>query len=124
MKILKTQPRINTNLFSGDLTIIWDPLPRQEWNARSVYYRVYYRRTGIEPERDFQQKTLENMPATNNLYVVRIPRRYYYTEHEVKVQVFNEMCRPPCEGPISDPVTIFSGKNKHGHHIVLEEICF
>ena len=24
---------------TGDLTIIWDPLPRQEWNARSVFYR-------------------------------------------------------------------------------------
>ena len=101
--------RKNQNMLTGDLTIIWDPLPRQEWNARSVYYRVYYRRTGIEPERDFQQKTLKNMPATNNLYVVRIPRRYYYTQHEVKVQVFNEMCQPPCDGPISEPVNITSG---------------
>ena len=106
---LKIKNLKNQNMLTGDLTIIWDPLPRQEWNARSVYYRVYYRRTGIEAERDFQQKTLKNMPASNNLYVVRIPRRYYYTQHEVKVQVFNEMCQPPCEGPISEPVNITSG---------------
>ena len=24
---------------TGDLTIVWDPLPRQEWNAPGVYYR-------------------------------------------------------------------------------------
>ena len=28
---------------TGDLTIVWDPLPRQEQNSNGVYYRVYYR---------------------------------------------------------------------------------
>ena len=77
-----------------------------------MFERVYYRRTGLDPERDFQQRTLQNMPASNNLYVVKVDRRYYYTEHEVKVQVFNDMCKEPyCQGPISEPVTIFSGSN-------------
>ena len=81
-----------------------------------MFDRVYYRRTGLDPERDFQQRTLENMPASNNLYVVKVDRRYYYTEHEVKVQVFNDMCKEPyCQGPISEPVTIFSGKNNSYH---------
>jgi hypothetical protein len=31
---------------TGDLTILWDPLPLQEQNAPGIYYRVYYRRTG------------------------------------------------------------------------------
>ena len=97
---------------TGDLTIMWDPLPIQEWNAPGVFYRVYYRRIGIDPERDFQQKTLKKMSGKAHLYVVRINRKYYYTQYEVKVQVFNDMCQEPdCEGPISDPVTIYSAED-------------
>ena len=83
---------------TGDLTIIWDPLPRQEQNAPGVYYRVYYRRVGVDEERDFQQKTLRSL-GNIGLYVVRIHRKYYFTTHEVKVQVFNDACEEPeCEG--------------------------
>ena len=48
---------------TGDLTIVWDPLPRQDQNAPGVYYRVYYRRVGVDEERDFQQKTLKNFSS-------------------------------------------------------------
>ena len=51
-----------------------------------MYYRVYYRRIGVDPDRDFQQKTLRNL-GNVGLYVVRINRKYYYTTYEVKVQV-------------------------------------
>ena len=96
---------------TGDLTIVWDPLPRQEQNAPGVYYRVYYRRVGVDAERDFQQQSLEKL-GNIGLYVVRIQRRYYFTTHEVKVQVFNDMCKEPeCEGPVSDPVIIYSAED-------------
>ena len=55
-------------------------------NSNGVYYRVYYRRIGVDPDRDFQQKTLRNL-GNVGLYVVRINRKYYYTTYEVKVQV-------------------------------------
>ena len=71
---------------TGDLTIVWDPLPMQEQNSNGVYYRVYYRRIGVDPDRDFQQKTLKNL-GNIGLYVVRINRKYYFTTYEVKVQV-------------------------------------
>ena len=58
---------------TGDLTIVWDPLPMQEQNSNGVYYRVYYRRIGVDPDRDFQQKTLKNL-GNIGLYVVRINR--------------------------------------------------
>ena len=51
-----------------------------------MYYRVYYRRIGVDPDRDFQQKTLKNL-GNIGLYVVRINRKYYFTTYEVKVQV-------------------------------------
>ena len=96
---------------TGDLTIIWDRLPRQDHNAPGIYYRVYYRRIGIDPERDFQQKTLKSL-GNLGLYVVRIQRKYFYTQYEVKVQVFNDMCEEPaCNGPISQPQIIYSAED-------------
>jgi len=96
---------------TGDLTIQWDPLPLQEQNAPGVYYRVFYRRTGVDEERDFQQKTLKHL-GNIGLFVVRIHRKYYFTTYEVRVQVFNEQCvEPDCEGPISDPVEVFSAED-------------
>ena len=96
---------------TGDLTIIWDRLPRQDHNAPGIYYRVYYRRVGIDPERDFQQKTLKSL-GNVGLYVVRIQRKYFYTEYEVKVQVFNDLCEEPlCNGPISEPQIIYSAED-------------
>ncbi len=68
---------------TGDLTIVWDPLPEQEQNAPGVYYRVYYRRVGVEEERDYQQKTLREL-GNIGLYVVKIHRKYYYTTYEVR----------------------------------------
>jgi len=96
---------------TGDLTVLWDRLPRQDHNAPGIYYRVYYRRIGVDEERDFQQKTLKSL-RNINLYVVRIQRKYFYTQYEVKVQVFNDMCdHMQCSGPTSLPVTIYSAED-------------
>jgi hypothetical protein len=73
--------------------------------------RVYYRRVGVDLERDFQQRTLEKL-GNIGLYVIRINRKYFWTTYEVKVQVFNDMCEEPdCDGPISDPVIIYSAED-------------
>ena len=51
-------------------------------------------------------------PGNINLYVVRIQRKYFYTQYEVKVQVFNDMCdHMQCSGPTSLPVTIYSAED-------------
>ena len=51
-------------------------------------------------------------PDNINLYVVRIQRKYFYTQYEVKVQVFNDMCdHLQCSGPTSLPVTIYSAED-------------
>lgn len=96
---------------TGDLTILWDPLPLQEQNAPGIYYRVYYRRTGIDPERDFQQKTLRHL-GNIGAYVIRIQRKYFFTTYEVQIQAFNDMCHEPeCSGPVSEPTEIFSAED-------------
>ena len=96
---------------TGDLTIRWDPLPKEHQNAPGVYYRIYYRRVGVDKENDFQQKTLKSL-GNIDMYVIRVPRSYYYTTYEVKVQVFNEMCREPeCQGPVSDTVTVMTAED-------------
>ena len=44
--------------------------------------------------------------------MVRIQRKYFYTQYEVKVQVFNEMCdHTKCSGPTSKPMTIYSAED-------------
>lgn len=97
---------------TGDLTIRWDPVPREFQNAPGIYYRIYYKRTGVDKEIDYQQKTLQSA-GNIQFYVIRIQRQYYFTEYEVKIQVFNDMCLHTnnCDGPISEPVTLLSAED-------------
>jgi len=96
---------------TGDLTIRWDPLPKEHQNAPGIHYRIYYRRVGVDPERDFQQKSLKSL-GNIGMYVIRVDRKYFFTTYEVKVQVFNDMCEEPaCSGPVSEPVTVMSAES-------------
>jgi len=96
---------------TGDLTLRWESLPKQHQNAPGLYYKIYYRRTGIDEERDFQEKTLRGQ-GNINMYVIRVPSDYYYTKYEVKIQVFNDMCHlPECSGPITDPVEVLTAEH-------------
>ena len=62
-------------------------------NGPGVYYRIYYRRIGVDEERDFQQQTLKQLGTiSRGFYVVKIQKKYYWTQYEVKVQVFNDLC--------------------------------
>ena len=97
---------------TGDLTIRWDPIPREFQNAPGIYYRLYYKRVGVDEERDFQQKTLQDL-GNIEMYVIRIQRQYYFTEYQIKIQVFNDMCLHTnnCNGPISEPQTLMSAED-------------
>merc|ERR1712038_1532239 len=107
---------------TGDLVISWDPLPAQEHNAPGVYYRVYYKRTGVDPDVDFVQEAIKKPSElgysdweTKNgkmVKVIKIDPRYYFTTYETKIQVFNEMCEEPwCKGPMSEPVEVYSAED-------------
>jgi len=97
---------------TGDLTLRWTPVPREFQNAPGIYYRVYFKREGTNPEIDYQQKTLEKLGNIDN-YVIRIQRKFYYTNYTVKVQAFNDRClhTTGCEGPESDPALVLSAED-------------
>ncbi|XP_045597115.1 contactin [Procambarus clarkii] len=92
---------------TGDLTITWDPLPGEYQNSPGVYYKLFWRRTVIDPETDFQSIVLKNR-GNIGMHVVDVnPSKYFYTQHEVKIQAWNSQG----PGPISDPVEIFSAED-------------
>merc|ERR1712037_679413 len=97
---------------TGDLTIRWDPVPREFQNAPGIYYRIFYKRVGVDKEIDYQQKTLQKA-GNIQFFVIRIQRQYYFTEYEVKIQVFNDKCLHSnnCKGPISEPVRLLSAED-------------
>ena len=87
-------------------------------NCILTFFRVYYRRIGVDEERDFQQQTLQHLGSMcsgdfcRGMYVVKIQRKYFFTEHEVKVQVFNDICpHESCDGPTSNESTIYSAED-------------
>ena len=97
---------------TGDLTIRWDPVPREFQNAPGIYYRIFYKRVGVDKEIDYQQKTLQKA-GNIQFFVIRIQRQYYFTEYEVKIQVFNDKCLHTnnCQGPTSEPVRLLSAED-------------
>ncbi|XP_043215270.1 contactin-like [Amphibalanus amphitrite] len=89
----------------GDLTIKWKPLTDRYRNAPGVYYKVFWMRHEIEPEIDYNEKTLEEYGNIGQ-YVVTIQRKYFYSQYKVKVQAFNSMGA----GPISEEYIIYSAE--------------
>ena len=92
---------------TGDLTITWDPLDGDHQNAPDVYYQIFWRRVGIDPELQFKKKKLTER-GNIGMHVVPVdPVKYYYTTYEVKIQAFNR----EGAGPISEPVVIYSAED-------------
>lgn len=87
---------------TGTLTITWDPLPPQEWNSPNVWYRVYYK---LPEDSEYNMKELNT--SVVGMYVVDIGENFYYTKYLVRVQAINRRG----EGPISDPVEVFSAES-------------
>ncbi|XP_026687837.1 contactin-like, partial [Diaphorina citri] len=87
----------------GDLSISWEPLPREKQNAPNIYYKIFWRKKN---DTEFQSETLKEY-GNVGIAVVRIPSEFYYTEYEVKVQAINDVG----PGPESEVVTIFSAED-------------
>ena len=62
------------------------PLTDRYRNAPGVYYKVFWMRHEIEPEIDYNEKTLEEYGNIGQ-YVITIQRKYFYSQYKVKVQV-------------------------------------
>uniref|UniRef100_A0A6B0VH84 Putative down syndrome cell adhesion molecule n=1 Tax=Ixodes ricinus TaxID=34613 RepID=A0A6B0VH84_IXORI len=88
---------------AGSLTITWDRLLPEEWNSPEIWYQVYYRPEGDRSEP--RKKNLRNL-GNVGLYVVPVGEENYYFPYEVQVQAVNVRGN----GPISDPVTVFSAE--------------
>ncbi|RWS28663.1 contactin-like protein [Leptotrombidium deliense] len=89
---------------AGTLTVTWDPLPPQDWNAPKIWYRVYYKQKGSTAEYfKVDIKKLGNV----GLYTIAIDESDYYKKYLVKVQAVN----PIGEGPISEPAVVYSAES-------------
>ncbi|KAG1669618.1 Contactin [Nymphon striatum] len=89
----------------GDLTIRWTPLPPGDWNARSIWYNVYWKLNS--PKEQFAKNGLKHL-GNAGMFVVSVGAEKFYTEYVIKVQAINE----EGEGPISPEVIIFSAENR------------
>jgi hypothetical protein len=91
---------------SGDLTVKWTPLPGEEQNAPGIHYKIYWRRLEIDPERDYQHKVLSDL-GNAGLYVIMIPKQYYYTKYGVILQAINSVGA----GPKSEEAVVYSAED-------------
>ncbi|XP_038049338.1 contactin-2-like [Patiria miniata] len=82
----------------GDLRMIWEPLPRQEWNAPDLYYKVYWRQKDSGAE--FVDHDVMD-PEAGEYVASGVPA---YTPFDVKVQAINS----EGEGPMSQVSEVYS----------------
>ena len=65
-------------------------MPGEYQNAPGVYYKLFWRRSVLDPETEFQKIILRER-GNVGMHVVDInPIKYFYTEYEVKIQVSGE----------------------------------
>jgi len=88
---------------SGTLTLTWDPLPPQDWNAPSIWYKVFYR---PEENYEFEGKELKSL-GNVGMYAINVGEENYYKKYFVKVQAINYIGA----GPESVPKEIFSAES-------------
>ncbi|GFS41753.1 contactin [Trichonephila inaurata madagascariensis] len=89
---------------TGSLTITWDPLPPQEWNAPEIWYNVSYKPANSDVK--FQEISLKSRHNIG-LHVVNVGEENYYKPYLVKAQAINSLG----PGPYSDEVKIYSAEN-------------
>uniref|UniRef100_T1JZ64 Fibronectin type-III domain-containing protein n=1 Tax=Tetranychus urticae TaxID=32264 RepID=T1JZ64_TETUR len=51
---------------AGTLTVTWDPLPPQDWNSSSIWYKIYWKLSN-EYDYDYQTKELNQIQAINRM---------------------------------------------------------
>ncbi|KAG8191909.1 hypothetical protein JTE90_019843 [Oedothorax gibbosus] len=89
---------------TGSLTITWDPLPPQEWNAPEIWYNVSYKPANSEGK--FQEISLQKRHNIG-LHVVNVGEENFYKPYLVKVQAINSLGA----GPYSEEKQIYSAEN-------------
>ncbi|XP_054721680.1 contactin-like [Uloborus diversus] len=89
---------------TGSLTVTWDPLPPQEWNAPEIYYNVSYKPANSEVK--FQEISLKKRHNIG-LHVINVGEENYYKPYLVKVQAINSVG----PGPYSEEVLVYSAEN-------------
>jgi hypothetical protein len=89
---------------AGTLTITWDPLPPQLWNAPEIWYKIYYK--SPETDVEFRYKELRSL-GNIAMYTVNVGDENYYKRYVVQVQAIN----PIGPGPLSPPVEIYSAES-------------
>lgn len=62
-------------------------MPGEDQNAPGIYYKLFWRRSVLDPETEFQTVVLRERGNTG-MHVVDVnPIKYFYTQYEVKIQV-------------------------------------
>ncbi|RWS07231.1 contactin-like protein, partial [Dinothrombium tinctorium] len=89
---------------AGTLTITWDPLPPQDWNANDIWYRVYYKL--LDSNAEFFKVDIKKL-GNVGMYTVNVGEENYYTKYLVKVQAVNSMG----DGPISEAREVYSAES-------------
>ncbi|KAI1278064.1 Contactin [Halotydeus destructor] len=87
---------------SGTLTITWNPLPPQDWNAPEIWYQIYYKGSG---DADYTTKDLRQQ-GNIGMFTVSVGEENYYKPYSVAVRAKN----PVGEGPASNEVEVFSAE--------------
>ncbi|XP_015790072.1 contactin isoform X2 [Tetranychus urticae] len=87
---------------AGTLTITWDPLPPQDWNSPSIWYKIYWKLPN-----DYEYQTKELNQSQVGMYVIDVGENNYYEKYLVKVQAINRMG----EGPVSEPKEVYSAES-------------
>ena len=88
---------------AGTLTITWNPLPPQDWNAPEIWYKVYFKAA----ENEFEYRTKELRTQGNiGMYTVQVGEENYFKRYRIRVQAIN----PVGAGPMSEEVDVFSAE--------------
>lgn len=62
-------------------------MPGEYQNAPGIYYKVFWKRTVLDPETEFQTEILRSR-GNVGMHVVDVnPVKYFYTQYHVKIQV-------------------------------------
>lgn len=89
---------------AGSLTITWEKLPEEEWNAQEVWYVVHWKAAIQRGE--FNKKSLKDL-GNIGLFVVPVGEENYFRPYTVMVQAMNYIGA----GPLSNETEVYSAES-------------
>ena len=92
---------------AGSLTIRWDPLKPQDWNAPEIWYQIFYRPQDYRANEPYIARNLTSL-GNANMFSVSVGEDNYFKPYEVCVQAMNSM---GAGRKRSDPVIIYSAES-------------